>query len=328
MRKIKLYKNKYISIFILILVLINSKNDIKNIKKKSTPIHFCEKCIFARKRTKLCNKCPIKLIYKSIKIKSTEETLDEIIKNKKSIARFGDGELNIIYNKNIKFQKFNKRLKNKLLEVLHSTMKNLLIGIMKFEDLKHSAFWLKWFEKYKFRFRKLLNPNNIYYNSFITRFITLFKNKIDNKKFIAKFKTIWNNRNILIIEGDKTRVGIGNNLFSNSKSIKRIICPNINAFKVFNKILKYFHNHNIDKDTLILIALGPTATVLAYELCKLGFQSIDIGHLDLQYEYYLKNVTHIIKLPNKYVNEISGGTSNISRVNDKNYYKEILVKLS
>ena len=29
----------------------------------------------------------------------------------------------------------------------------------------------------------------------------------------------------------------------------------------------------------MLLALGPTATVLAYDLSKLGYQAIDIGHL-------------------------------------------------
>lgn len=31
---------------------------------------------------------------------------------------------------------------------------------------------------------------------------------------------------------------------------------------------------------LILIALGMTATVLAYDLSKAGFWAIDIGHID------------------------------------------------
>ena len=77
-----------------------------------------------------------------------------------------------------------------------------------------------------------------------------------------------------------------------------------------------------------MISLGPTATVLSYELCKLGFQSIDIGHLDQQYELYLRNVTEVIKLPNKYVNEIADGSKNISPVKDKKYYKQILLKLT
>ena len=322
---IKFIKNKYIPIIVLLFALINIKIDLE---KKYSHYLFCQKCINNKIRNKSCLKCSINIIYKSIKVKTVDETLNEIITKKKSISRFGNGEFNIIFNKDIKFQKFNKRLKHKLLEVLNSSLKNLLIGIMRLEDVNNYSFWIKWFEKNKFRLLKLLDKNKIYYNSFITRFMTLFKNKFNNEKYISKFKTIWNNRDIIIIEGDKTRVGIGNDLFNNTKSIKRILCPNENAFLSFDKILKFFCSNDIDRNTLILISLGPTATVLAYELCKLGFQSIDIGHLDLQYEFYLKNVTHVIKIPNKYVNEISGGSLNISPVKDKRYYEEILMNIT
>ena len=32
------------------------------------------------------------------------------------------------------------------------------------------------------------------------------------------------------------------------------------------------------KINYFLLALGPTATVLAYDLCKMGYQAVDIGH--------------------------------------------------
>ena len=57
-------------------------------------------------------------------------------------------------------------------------------------------------------------------------------------------KKIWNSKNILIIEGEKSRLGMGNDLFDNAKSIKRIICPSINAFHVYDKIIKKVINLN------------------------------------------------------------------------------------
>ena len=176
-----LSKIKFISVILLILFF--SKINI-DLEKKLNESHFCDKCIYDKKLKKSCSKCSINLIYKPIKIKSIEETIDEIIKNKKSISRFGDGEFSIIFNENIRFQKFNKNLKYKLLEVLNSKIKDLMIGIMNFEDLKIKPFWKEWFKRNKFRFRKLLNKDTIYYNSFISRFVTLFKNPTKNKYFI------------------------------------------------------------------------------------------------------------------------------------------------
>ena len=144
-----------------------------------------------------------------------------------------------------------------------------------------------------------------------------------------QFKTIWNNRNILTIEGDKTRLGFQNNLFDNAKSIKRIICPAENAFKVYKKLFNYIINLNIDKDTLILISLGPTATILTYDIIKYGLknQVIDFGHFDIQYEYYLRNAKKRIRLSNKYVNEARGGRKNINPMNDRKFLSQIIHRI-
>ena len=264
---------------------------------------------------------------KSYKIASSEETIKEIVEQKKSIARFGDGEFRLIFGKNIGFQRYNKTLKDKLLVVLKSSLSNLLVAIFKIEECKHKRYWNRLVERYKLTFEKILDKHKIYYSSFITRLFSL-KKYINLDKYINQFKMIWNNRDILIIEGEKSRIGIGNDLFKNSKSIKRIIGPIKNSFNAYDKILTSFKKLEIEKNTLILIALGPTATVLAYDFAKMGYQAIDIGHLDIQYEYYIRNVTKPIKIQNKYVNEVRGGRKNITPVADKNYYKQILVRIS
>ena len=107
--------------------------------------------------------------------------------------------------------------------------------------------------------------------------------------------------NIYLIEGEKSRLGIGNDLFNNVKSIKRIICPVKNAFNVYDKIIKEVKK--LKENRLILIALGPTATILSYDLYKLGYQTIDIGHVDIEYEWFIRNCTKVVQIENKYVNE-------------------------
>ena len=114
-------------------------------------------------------------------------------------------------------------------------------------------------------------------------------------------------------------------MLNNTKSIKRIICPTINAFEVYDKIISSTLNFN--KDILVLIALGPTATVLAYDLYKLNYQVVDIGHIDIEYEFFLRKVNEAIKIPSKYVFEAKGGTQNINNITDINYYNQIVYKI-
>lgn len=291
------------------------------IYKKGNLYVFCQCCI--KKQFEGCFRCTSDILLKSIKIHSIKETLKEIIANRASIARFGDGEFNLIFGNDIKFQKFNKTLKDKLLNILNSNIPNLLVGIIQLYN-NTSPFWVEWVENNKFKIAKIINKNKTYYNAAITRFYFRNSNKTEIKHYIYDFKKIWNNRNILTIEGKKTRLGIGNDLFNNAKSIKRIICPEENSFNVYGKILNYIETMKIDKKVLILISLGPTATVLTYELFKLGNQIIDFGHFDIQYEYYLRNASKAIRIPNKYVNEVSKGSFNITPVFDQNYYKQII----
>ena len=69
----------------------------------------------------------------------------------------------------------------------------------------------------------------------------------------------------------------------------------------------------------------PTATVLAYDLAKEGYWSIDVGHLDLEYEWYLKGegYSHI---SNKYNNEVLGDDEVVQSY-DEEYENSILAKV-
>ena len=99
-----------------------------------------------------------------------------------------------------------------------------------------------------------------------------------------KVFSIWDDKNVIIVEGELSKLGVGNDIFDNVNSLKRILCTSRNAYEIYNKVL----NEDVklsDKNILILISLGPTATVLAYDLAKLGYWAIDIGHIDNEYEW-------------------------------------------
>jgi hypothetical protein len=92
----------------------------------------------------------------------------------------------------------------------------------------------------------------------------------------------------LIVEGEKTKLGIGNDLFSNAAKLRRIIVPAEHCFDVYDDIINAV-KLCYDNDDLILIAAGPTATVLAYDLSTEGYWAIDIGHIDIEYSWYTDN---------------------------------------
>ena len=62
-----------------------------------------------------------------------------------------------------------------------------------------------------------------------------------------------------------------------------------------------------DSADLFLLAIGPSSGVLAFDLALKNFQAIDVGHIDLEYEWFLAGKGIRVPVPHKYNNEISGG---------------------
>lgn len=247
------------------------------------------------------------------KILTIEETINQITEKHMSIARFGDGEIDLLLHTNQpKFQKSTPILTKRLEEVLNTPLPSLLLCIPKvftkadrsILTSKAAHHWKKFIVYNRQGIYSLLNPNTTFGNALVTRQYIDLKNKNNSINYFKKIKKIWDNKNIVIIEGNYTRFGVNNDLLSNASSIRRILCPPTNSFDVYNVILQTaLQCKNVD---LFLIALGPTATILAYDLAKNNYQALDIGHLDIEYEWHLAGSTKKEAIAHKYVNEANG----------------------
>lgn len=135
-------------------------------------------------------------------------------------------------------------------------------------------------------------------------------------------KTMWKGRDITVVEGEKTRLGVGNDLFEEANSCIRILGPGRDAFSKYSQILQAVLKTG--KERLVLTAMGPTATVLAYDLAKHGYQALDIGHVDIEYEWYLRGVRKMVAIDGKYVSEVPGGSNVPKHIEDEKYNREIV----
>lgn len=263
--------------------------------------------------------------YEIPRIMTLEETIDEIVLHKKSIARFGDGEFGIMFGvSRWRFQREDEKLAERLREVIASNEENLLIGLNDFYgDLSHrteaDADGIRaYIVKARAQHMKLLQKGRLYAHACISRTGSL--EKVQNQK------RIWEGRDCVFVEGDKTRMGVGNDLFDNAKSIQRILCPSESAFDNYDAILEACKK--LPKDKTILIALGPTASVLAYDLAKAGYHAIDIGHADLAYEWFLRSgSSKKAAVHYKYNNEYPEGYI-VEDIHDEKYESEIIADLS
>lgn len=263
-------------------------------------------------------------------VRDTDETLNKIINGKVSISRYGDGELSLMNGQSLIFQPYSEKLANRLKDIIISNNKNHVVcipDVFSETDIytkKARDYWNKYLNLNLHKIYKIIDMNKEYYDTQVTRLYIDIENK---EKVLNRFeyiKELWKGRDVIIVEGEKSRLGIGNDLFNNSKSIERIICPSKDAFSKYTEILEEVKKQ--DKSKLILIALGPTATVLAYDLHLEGYQAIDIGHIDIEYEWFLQGAKEKCPVQNKYIGEIDGG-SYVQTINDSTYDSQIILNL-
>lgn len=273
-----------------------------------------------------------KIFVKPPKVKLIDETIEEILRDNCSVSRFGDGELWLICGGSIRYQKSDNRLRERLKEVLISNSDNHIVTIpdvftverLNLRTDENVEFWKEHLRKHRSDWYANLDLKKQYYNTAISRFYIPIKNKKDSERYIGLLKQIWDKKDIVIVEGSGSRLGVGNDLFNNATSIERLICPAENAFDKYSEIIN--EAKRLDRKKLILIALGPTATVLAYDLYKLGYWAIDIGHIDLEYEWFKLGVKKQIKIENKYTNEVNDG-ADILECRDLKYNNEIICRI-
>ena len=257
----------------------------------------------------------------NFKILNNDESIKIITNSSKSLARYGDGEMLIINGGYINFQEYNENLAIRLKEILLSDDEDIMIGVpiaiksTKGYNKIAKEFWKQNMDTGRMHWKKYCKKKKIYCNTNMTRLFRDYEDKSNSIRWFKNFKQIWNDKDILLIEGSKSKLGINNDLFSNAKSVERIIAPSKNAFDKYDEILAVIKERC--KGKLVLLSLGPTATVLAYDLCKKGIRALDIGHIQLEYNEFCQYI-------NKNKIEIE---SNEKVLSEEEYRNQIIFKI-
>lgn len=274
------------------------------------------------------------LCHKPPKVIGTDDTLNKLMEDNCSISRFGDGEFSLILGNSLPFQRYSKKLEEKLKEVLDSVSEKHLVAIPNiFGSLEEFSEKSKeWWEEYLLGNRRqiysVLPKNRIFYDAQITRIYINRKDKSHSKDRFEKIKTLWSKKKILIVEGELSRFGAGNDLFENCKSVRRILVPAKNAFEkyqeIYETIMQIDEQYEID---LILLVIGPTATCLAFDLYNMGKRALDLGNLDMEYEWMNQGAESQIAINGKYTHEAKDGDKNIGDIFDKKYESQIIYRI-
>lgn len=243
------------------------------------------------------------------RIMTFEQTVEHIVTTKCSVARICDGELGVACGKDLNFQTNDAALGQRISDLLTKGASGTLVCLPPTfyrHERKSMAkveynFWTAHFYYFRPAWNKLVNRRKTYGNAWITRIYSPWWDVESARRKFDMLSRIWRDRDIVFIEGEYSRLGVGNDCFDAARSIRRIIAPAKNAFAAYDRIMDAALT--LPSDTLVLIALGPTATVLAADLASHGYQAIDMGHLDIEYEWMRLGAKTKIPVTGKFVNE-------------------------
>lgn len=265
---------------------------------------------------------------------SIDETISEIIDKEKSLIRIGDGDMYLFSKRNIAYQSANEDLlidlKSIILDFKSINIYSIAINpAFKGNFSKSSSeYWYKHFyQNRKYYFDYFRQSGQTYSKASIFWPTEVINNleELDEKYKILK--SIWKNKHIVVIEGEYTRNGVGNDLFKEVASIRRVLGPSKDAYGKINEIFEFCQTlHNVE---LYLISLGPSAKPLAMKLININKRVIDLGHFDSFYEKFLNKSEKLIPSSIKHTAGLTDSSdySELVELNDPKYLNQILKKI-
>lgn len=181
-----------------------------------------------------------------------------------SIARYGDGEFNLCIGGRAKRQGYQHSLGARLRGILIDSGA-CLVGIPNLHsDTPKAAFWQ--------RYRGARLADRPYVSSFITRPDSA--PWIDTPAYWALVESLWVGCDVVLVRGSGSSL-TADDLWG-ATAVREVIAPAADAWGSYATLLAEVRALS---PTRVLICLGPTATVMAVDLCAEGIHAIDIGHL-------------------------------------------------
>lgn len=268
---------------------------------------------------------------RQISVLSIDQSLNYLLEKGASVVRFGDGEMDLIAGRGIVYQEYDPELSARLREIMSMEsderlmvcLSDVFTGLERY-SIDAQNFWKVHLYYHLADYQEICRAP-WYGSTFISRPYIDLEDKTPSAGYFAKLKQLWQDKDLLIVEGLTSRSGVGNDLFAGARSIKRIICPSRNAYSKLEAIKQAVREHADNR--LILTMLGPTAKVLVYDLVQEGYRALDIGHIDSEYEWFQMGASHKVKLSHKHTAE-HNFDQDIEFRDDQAYDSQIVANLA
>jgi glycosyltransferase GT-like protein len=205
------------------------------------------------------------------RVMSEDETMDAALAGR-SLARFGDGELRACLGASLKCQRADPALALELRSTLAGDAGGALVCLPHPNGGPKATNWGNYTHK---KYRSLMQLPE-YGSAFVTRPDSA--PWIDRPDYWAKVRRLWEGRDVLLVTGEPEGSSKMRCVGDGAARLRRLEAPRTDAYadaaRLKNVILLAGAEINI-------LCLGPTATVLAARLARLGRWAVDLGHIGM-----------------------------------------------
>jgi hypothetical protein len=220
--------------------------------------------------------------------RSMAQTLDAVHEGRLSLARFGDGEFLLMANADhsIRFQRNAPGLRSDLSNAMNPDWLapgRVMVALP--PPFRGNLHWLGvWIGTWKL-VKSLLAPGAQYGNTLISRPAFFLQ---EGAAGIAQWRRLWEGREVLVVTGRGSRFELLPALFDGAGKVDFLYASPEHAYADREEIMKGVIAR-ATPDMIVLLSLGPTATILAHRIAAAGIQALDIGHISASYAHVYSN---------------------------------------
>lgn len=202
------------------------------------------------------------------KVNDEFATVQELLKGR-SIGRLGDGELAVIDRRcGGRQDKASAELSGELRAFVAAPHADCMVGIPTMD--KRGPKYANW-SRHSNRFCARLSPGVQYWSSFITRPDSA--PWIGNLKYVQLLCRLWDGKHAVVISGTRA----ASLLEVVQLSARKVTHVPTDVRNDYCNIDRYTDLARRAKADVVILSIGPTATVLANRLAGLGVHAVDLG---------------------------------------------------
>lgn len=184
-----------------------------------------------------------------------------------SIARFGDGEMKIIYGAGYVREKPNLALSTELFAVLKAKLPRLLVGI---PTMNPDGPKIENWRRHQERFLRLLPPARTFASAFVTRPDSA--PWIRTQEYLEIMLGCWAGKRLTIVcEKDSKLLKV---VRATAGLVTHLSCPSHGAYARIGVLALDVRK---TEPEVVVLSCGPTATCLARRLYDRGIHTLDLG---------------------------------------------------